>query len=261
MDQRLVCVEWRRSVGGPLGYADDMDLFMQANSGLYRRIGYTFDFSDYTPGELAEILNSIVRGAGFKLAPQLSANHFQRLGNVIEAHTLEQAREMMNGGLCERLFDFAKQSLDAREAVVSATNPSLEITEGDIVEACRRIPPPPARDGRRDARDAGDQTMLLRRTEAQLRTAKSEVQRLHAHLRAVKAVSAQNVAWKDDAMPEYSFRFWCRYSLGCLCHFSRRAARACSEACRCPKRSSPKVGSTPVIQIKESDSRPELLSP
>ena len=44
------------------GYADDMDLFMQANSGLYRRIGYTFDFSDYSPRELSEILNSIVRG-------------------------------------------------------------------------------------------------------------------------------------------------------------------------------------------------------
>ena len=118
-----------------------------------------FDFSDYAPVELAEILNSIVRGAGFKLAPSLSANSFQRLSNVIEAKTLEEAREMMNGGLCERLFDFAKQSLDAREAVVSATNPPLEITEGDILEACRRIPPPPVREGRRgDSREAGDQS-------------------------------------------------------------------------------------------------------
>lgn len=245
------------------GYADDMDLFMQANSGLYRRIGYTFDFSDYAPGELAEILNSIVRGAGFKLAPSLSANRFQRLSNVIEAKTLEEAREMMNGGLCERLFDFAKQSLDAREAVVSATNPSLEITEGDILEACRRIPPPPVREGRRgDSREAGDQSMLLRRTEAQLRTAKSEVQRLHAQLRAVKAVSAQNVAWKEEALPEYSVRFCCRYSFGCLRHFSARMVRACSEACRCPKRHKfPQVSSTPVIHIRESDPPPELLSP
>eukprot|EP00439_Symbiodinium_sp_Y106_P075305 s165_g14.t2 len=217
VEEIFFCLDSCQS-GRDLGYADDMDLFMQANSGLYRRIGYTFDFSDYAPVELAEILNSIVRGAGFKLAPSLSANSFQRLSNVIEAKTLEEAREMMNGGLCERLFDFAKQSLDAREAVVSATNPSLEITEGDILEACRRIPPPPVREGRRgDSREAGDQSMLLRRTEAQLRTAKSEVQRLHAQLRAVKAVSAQNVAWKEEAMPEYSVRFCCRYSFGCLC--------------------------------------------
>ena len=199
-----------------------MDLFMQANSGLYRRIGYTFDFSDYAPVELAEILNSIVRGAGFKLAPSLSANSFQRLSNVIEAKTLEEAREMMNGG-----------------------------------------PPLPVREGRRgDSREAGDQSMLLRRTEAQLRTAKSEVQLLHAQLRAVKAVSAQNVAWKEEAMPEYSVRFCCRYSFGCLCHFGARMVRACSEACRCPKRHKfPQVSSTPVIHIRESDPPPELLSP
>ncbi|CAE8640325.1 unnamed protein product, partial [Polarella glacialis] len=30
------------------GYADDMESFMNANSGLYRRIAYTFDFSDYS---------------------------------------------------------------------------------------------------------------------------------------------------------------------------------------------------------------------
>ena len=241
------------------GYADDMDLFMQANSGLYRRIGYTFDFNDYTPRELAEILSSIVRVAGFKLAPALAAKNFDRLAAVIEANTLEKAREMMNGGLCERLFDFSKQSLDAREAIVSATNPSLEITEGDILEACRRIPMPPAREGR----DTADQTMMLRRTEAQLRTAKSEVQRLHAQLRAVKAVSAQNVAWKEDTMPEYSFKFCCMYSWGCLYHFSLQCLRACCGACRCPKRQkSVAVSSTPVIQIsKESDSPPELLSP
>ena len=166
---------------------------------------------------------------------------------------------MMNGGLCERLFDFAKQSLDAREAVVSATNPSLEITEGDILEACRRIPPPPAR----DQRDTGDQTMLLRRTEAQLRTAKSEVQRLHAQLRAVKAVSAQNVAWReDDGIPDYSFRFCCTYSWGCICFFTVRAMRRCLGACQCPKRQKTlDISSTPVIQIKESDSPPQLLSP
>lgn len=32
------------------GYTGDMDKFMCANEGLYRRIGYTFDFNDYSPG-------------------------------------------------------------------------------------------------------------------------------------------------------------------------------------------------------------------
>mmetsp|Transcript_9413 Transcript_9413/g.17415 ORF Transcript_9413/g.17415 Transcript_9413/m.17415 type:complete len:560 (-) Transcript_9413:83-1762(-) len=246
------------------GYADDMDLFMQANSGLYRRIGYTFDFSDYTPHELAEILSSIVSGAGFKLAPALVANSSLRLANVIERYTLEEAREMMNGGLCERLFDFAKQALDAREAVVSATNPSLEISEGDILEACRRIPPPPVREDKR--REAGDQTMLLRRAEAKLRTAKSEVQRLHAQLRAVKAVSAHNLAWRqsqESAPPEYSFSFCCRYSRGCICYYLSRALCSWYGSCRCPRRSTREVSSTPIIQLQGSkeEIEPVILSP
>ena len=176
------------------GYADDMDTFMQANSGLYRRIGYTFDFSDYTPFELAEILNSIVSNSGFKLAQHLLANNLNRVAAIIENNTLPQAREMMNGGLCERLFDFAKQSLDAREAVVSASNPSLELTEGDLLEACRRIPPPPLRDRESSAPSDPGLAQKLQRTDAKLRFAQAEIHRLQAQLRAVKA--ARN-AWKS----------------------------------------------------------------
>ena len=39
------------------GYPDDMEVFMQANSGLYRRVAYTFDFTDYSSREIANILH------------------------------------------------------------------------------------------------------------------------------------------------------------------------------------------------------------
>ncbi|CAK9086244.1 Protein CbbX [Durusdinium trenchii] len=208
------------------GYADDMDNFMQANSGLYRRIGYTFDFSDYSCFELAEILKSIVTNAGFRLAPALIKNNLQATAALIEANTLQQAREMMNGGLCERLFDFAKQSLDAREAVVSASNPSLELTEGDLLEACRRIPPPPMREGRESSAtsQASDQVARrLQRTEAKLRSAQSEIHRLQAQLRAVKAARS---AWKSGDLDTRS-----RCSMEGCCHRVRKFFRFLWTAC------------------------------
>ena len=241
------------------GYADDMDTFMQANSGLYRRIGYTFDFSDYTPFELAEILNSIVTNSGFKLAQPLLANNFSRVAAVIESNTLPQAREMMNGGLCERLFDFAKQSLYAREAVVSASNPSLELREGDLLEACRRIPPPPVREGRESSAPSADPAALaqkLQRTDAKLRSAQAEIHRLQAQLRAVKA--ARN-AWKSGDLVgsgqgccQRIFNFCCFLWSACvLCAAAVLHGVGYFCCCRCLRKS--EQFTTPIIRISPAD--------
>eukprot|EP00438_Fugacium_kawagutii_P033373 Skav231034 [mRNA] locus=scaffold1869:260877:262010:- [translate_table: standard] len=240
------------------GYADDMDTFMQANSGLYRRIGYTFDFSDYSPFELAEILNSIVTSFGFKLAQPLTVNNFSRVAAIIENNTLPQAREMMNGGLCERLFDFAKQSLDAREAMVSASNPSMEVTEGDLLEACRRIPPPPVREGRESSAASADTAGLaqkLQRSDAKLRCAQAEIHRLQAQLRAVKA--ARN-AWNSGDLEGRGPRFcqrilnffhvlWAACVL-CAASLLRGAIYFC--CCRCVRK---EEFTTPIIWISPAD--------
>ena len=47
------------------GYVDDMDKFIQANAGMFRRVNYTFDFEDYSARELAEILLMSCRAKGF----------------------------------------------------------------------------------------------------------------------------------------------------------------------------------------------------
>ena len=47
------------------GYVDDMDKFIQANAGMFRRVNYTFDFEDYSAHELAEILLMSCRAKGF----------------------------------------------------------------------------------------------------------------------------------------------------------------------------------------------------
>lgn len=48
----------------------------------------------------------------------------------------------MNGGLCERLFDLAKQQLDARD---DPERPTVELGAEDLIAACRALPPPPDR--------------------------------------------------------------------------------------------------------------------
>merc|ERR1712232_173322 len=174
------------------GYPDDMDAFMKANSGLYRRIAYTFDFPDYTPQDLAQILNGIVCAAGFFFEATLVADDFARLASVIETNTQVEARELMNGGLSERLFTFAKQALDAREAVVVSKSqaPSLEIREEDVIDACGRIPPPPPLEHKsKSSPRALDTTLDSRAMRAETRAlnAELEVKRLHKQILALKA--------------------------------------------------------------------------
>lgn len=249
------------------GYADDMDTFMQANSGLYRRIAYTFDFSDYSTQELAEILNSVVKGAGFQLSADLASGNFRRLEAVIESNTLPQAREMMNGGICERIFDFAKQSLDSREAArTPAAVPSLELLEQDIVDACKRIPLPPSREQGDSQKASTDQNAVLRRTEAKLRRAEAEVKRLQAELRAAKVKS--RVAWGSDdqitSSSRYSARSCCQHFFGCLVLYLLQFCRALKAMCSCLVSSmrravSKKDATGAVVGIEPSKEEPSIV--
>eukprot|EP00927_Polykrikos_kofoidii_P025691 TRINITY_DN23040_c0_g1_i1.p1 TRINITY_DN23040_c0_g1~~TRINITY_DN23040_c0_g1_i1.p1 ORF type:complete len:696 (-),score=137.39 TRINITY_DN23040_c0_g1_i1:74-2161(-) len=123
------------------GYVNDMSSFMRANEGLYRRIGYTFEFTDYSPCDLARILELVAMGKGFRIDSSLLADDREQLARVIEEFTLPRSRALMNGGLCERIFDLAKQNLDARD---DPENPSVLLSYNDIMTACTAIPPPPA---------------------------------------------------------------------------------------------------------------------
>uniref|UniRef100_A0A7S1RKA8 Uncharacterized protein n=1 Tax=Alexandrium catenella TaxID=2925 RepID=A0A7S1RKA8_ALECA len=187
------------------GYPDDMDAFMKANSGLYRRIAYTFDFTDYSPLDLAQILNGIATSAGFFFNDALTERNFMQLAKLIEENTLQEARELMNGGICERIFTFAKQSLDCREASIgTTTNPSVELLESDVLEACRRIPPPPPRDtavpsggGGGGGADGADVSVVRARAEqAEARCAmlQAKLGQAQAELQVLKASGGSGAA-------------------------------------------------------------------
>lgn len=52
------------------GYTKEMQAFLNANSGIVSRIGYTVEFEDYTEKELVEIFKSMISKAGFKITEE-----------------------------------------------------------------------------------------------------------------------------------------------------------------------------------------------
>ena len=49
------------------GYTKEMQDFINSNSGIASRIGYTLNFKDYTEDELLEIFKGMIKKAGFKI--------------------------------------------------------------------------------------------------------------------------------------------------------------------------------------------------
>ena len=51
------------------GYTKEMQDFLNANSGIVSRIGYTIEFDDYTTEELIQIFTQMAKKAGFNIEP------------------------------------------------------------------------------------------------------------------------------------------------------------------------------------------------
>lgn len=71
------------------GYTKEMQAFLDSNSGIVSRIGYTLEFEDYTKQELLEIFKSMVEKAGFKITKKA----LNKAENFIE-----QAKDSKNFG-------------------------------------------------------------------------------------------------------------------------------------------------------------------
>ena len=51
------------------GYTHEMESFLNSNSGITSRIGYTLEFDDYTTEELVQIFKNFISSSGFKIEP------------------------------------------------------------------------------------------------------------------------------------------------------------------------------------------------
>ena len=52
------------------GYTKEMQSFLNANSGIASRIGYTLEFEDYTEDELLQIFTNMVKKSGFDITKE-----------------------------------------------------------------------------------------------------------------------------------------------------------------------------------------------
>ena len=64
------------------GYTKEMQDFINSNSGIASRIGYTLNFKDYTEEELLEIFKGMVKKAGFKITTEA----LYKARNIIKEH-------------------------------------------------------------------------------------------------------------------------------------------------------------------------------
>ena len=78
------------------GYTKEMQAFLNSNSGIVSRIGYTLTFKDYTVDELIEIFKSMVYKAGFKITDGalLKARHI--IEDNIDTKNFGNARFVRN---------------------------------------------------------------------------------------------------------------------------------------------------------------------
>ena len=54
------------------GYTKEMQNFLNANSGIVSRIGYTLEFEDYTEQELLQIFKNMIQKSGFEITEEAS---------------------------------------------------------------------------------------------------------------------------------------------------------------------------------------------
>ncbi len=68
------------------GYTKEMQDFLDSNSGIVSRIGYTLEFEDYTNEELIEIFKGMVKKAGFVL----NDDAIDEVNKLINEHRLDK---------------------------------------------------------------------------------------------------------------------------------------------------------------------------
>lgn len=100
------------------GYAEPMKRVIASNEGFCRRVTRYFIFDDFSPTELAEIvqlkMNEQMESSllyGFKLHETCSV---EAIGNLIIKNTTEKQRKELNGGLVGPMLVNARENLDLR---------------------------------------------------------------------------------------------------------------------------------------------------
>lgn len=78
------------------GYTKEMQSFLDSNSGIVSRIGYTMEFEDYTEQELLQIFTQMITKAGFKITKKASDKALEIIREFIHSKNFGNARFARN---------------------------------------------------------------------------------------------------------------------------------------------------------------------
>jgi SpoVK/Ycf46/Vps4 family AAA+-type ATPase len=120
------------------GYPDDMQRFVESNSGLESRFSRYFTFEDYLPSELCEIFSRVAHKQGYvvnEMGLALLADHFERVYSVRD-------KSFGNARMVRNIFEKVVQSQSMRVAsLAKVENVDLAtISPDDISEVLRSVP-------------------------------------------------------------------------------------------------------------------------
>lgn len=126
------------------GYTKDMQRVIAANAGFSRRVSKFFNFDDYSPEDIATILQVKMKDQdknsfsyGFILHQDCTV---EAMAELIKKHTTEAQLKKFNGGLVKPWLVNALENMDHRlDASCSDGNSLLTITLEDLEEGLKSL--------------------------------------------------------------------------------------------------------------------------
>ena len=83
------------------GYPDEMNRFLTSNPGLASRFNRTIEFDDYSPEELLEIFEAMIRDGGYQLAAEVR----ERAAQLFAIAYASRTASFGNGRFVRNLFE------------------------------------------------------------------------------------------------------------------------------------------------------------
>ena len=78
------------------GYTKEMQAFLNANSGIVSRVGYTLEFEDYTDQELLQIFNGMMKKSGFEVTKEAEDEVIRVINEYKDSKNFGNARFARN---------------------------------------------------------------------------------------------------------------------------------------------------------------------
>ena len=110
------------------GYTKEMTPFLNSNSGIKSRIGYTFEFPDYTSAELLEIFKLFVKKSNFKIEDKALI----KAKNIFEKHLHDD--NFGNARFARNLYEKCVINHATNCKDIANDNRLKTLTEEDIID-------------------------------------------------------------------------------------------------------------------------------